>query len=155
MEMNSFDKIDFVDDGRDFTPSGIKTVGKASDMRNLTENYEYIFVAIGNAEVRLSLIEKLKSEASFKLATLISPKAYISPSAKIMQGSVIEPMAVVHTGAVISEGCIISAGAVVNHAALCCEGVHVDCNATVAGNTSVPKGTKVECGEVFHSSSDK
>lgn len=100
----------------------------------------------------MSLLKKIKGETSCSIASLVSPKAYVSPSAEIMSGCIIEPMAVVHTGCVICTGCIISAGAVVNHATTCCDGVHVDCNATVAGYCIVPAGTKVCSGEVYKKS---
>ncbi len=147
--MNCFEKIAFVDDGKKEVPNGIRVIGTCADIKGLSNEYGNVIVAIGNPDVRLSLLRKIEEETSCKIATLISPRAYVSPSAEIMKGSIIEPMAVIHTGSVISVGCIISAGAVVNHASICCDGVHVDCNATVAGYTTVPCGTKIRSGEVY------
>ncbi len=151
--MNCFEKIDFVDDSRKETPNGIPVIGTCADIENLTVEYNNAIVAIGNPEVRLSLLRKIEEETPCRIVTLISPSAYVSPSAQIMKGSIIEPMAVIHTGAVISVGCMISAGAVVNHASMCCDVCHIDCNATVAGQTIVPAGTKVCSGEVFRKTS--
>lgn len=128
---------------------GREVIGTTADMDNLVCEYNNVIVAIGNPEVRLSLLKRLEEETPCRIVTLVSPKAYIAPSAQIMKGSIIEPMAVVHTGCIISVGCIISAGAVVNHASMCCDGVHVDCNATVAGMTLVPAGMKIKSGEVY------
>lgn len=83
------------------------------------------------------------------IVTLISPHAYVSPSARIAVGTIIEPMAVVHTGCVLERGCIVSAGAVVNHFSTCRAGVHVDCNATVAGDVVVPRGMKILSGTYY------
>ena len=151
--MNCFDKIDFVDDRAKATPNGIRVIGTTDDLDELATDYSNIIVAIGDPRTRLSLLNKIEEEFSFAIATLVSPRAYISPSSQIMKGSIVEPMAVVHTGAVVSKGCIVSAGAVVNHASLCCEVCHIDCNATVAGQTIVPAGTKVCSGEVFRKTS--
>ena len=96
-------------------------------------------MAIGNPNVRLSLIHRIESETSCKIATLISPRAYVSPFAQIRKVSVIEPMAVVHTDCVLGVGCLVSAGAVINHASVCEMGVHADCNSTVLGNRLVPE----------------
>ena len=104
---------------------------------------------MANPEVRLPLLNRIKEETPYRIVSLVSPKAYVSPSAQIMTGCIIEPMAVVHTSCVICPGCIISAGAVVNHATTCCDGVHVDCNATVDGYCLVPAGTKICSGEVY------
>ena len=147
--MKCFDKIAFVDDRAKTTPNGIEVIGTTEDIDNLAGEYNNVIVAIGNPEVRLSLIRKLEEETPCRIVSLVSPYAYVSPSAQIMKGSIIEPMAVIHTGSVIAVGCIISAGAVVNHASMCCDGVHVDCNATVAGMTLVPAGTKIKSGEVY------
>lgn len=146
--LGSFGKIDFIDDNTTQTPNGIAVIGTTQDIESLADRYGNIVVAIGNPEIRLSLLEKFKA-TPYRIATLISPRAYVSPSAQIMSGCIIEPMAVVHAGCIISEGCIISAGAVVNHATTCCSGVHVDCNATVEGYCLVPAGTKICSGEVY------
>lgn len=147
--MKCFDKIDFIDDNAKTTPNGIEVVGTTADIQHLFCKYNNAIVAIGNPEIRLNLIRKLEEETPFRVVTLVSPHAYVSPSAQVMKGSIIEPMAVIHAGSVIAVGCIISAGAVVNHASMCCDGVHVDCNATVAGMTLVPAGTKIKSGEVY------
>ena len=149
VDMGCFGRIDFADDGREYAYNGSKVVGGTEDLGVYSADYTDIAVAIGNPAVRLSLISKIKSDTECNVATLVSPKAYIAPSALIGCGCVIEPMAVVHSGCVLSDGCIVSAGAVVNHAAKCLLGVHVDCNATVPGNVIVPEGTKVKSGTVF------
>ncbi len=149
VDMGCFDKIDFVDDERNTTSTGKKVVGTTKDIDKLSVEYSNIIVAIGNPEVRLSLLNKIKEKTTYNIVSLVSPKAYIAPSAQIMSGCIVEPMAVVHMGCVIELGTIISAGAVVNHASMCCDGVHVDCNATVEGYCIVPAGTKICCGEVY------
>lgn len=140
--MGCFEKIDFLDDGKEFA------VGKLSDYKVLSNSYSYAIVAIGNPDLRIEWIDLLE-KASYTIATLVHPRAYVSPSAQIMKGSIIEPMAVLNTECVISVGCIISAGAVVNHNCICSDGVHVDCNAIVHGNSVVPMKTKVNCGTVY------
>ncbi len=147
--MGCFGKICFVDDNAKTTPNGKNVVGTTEDLDELACEYSNIIVAIGNPEVRLSLLRRIEETTPFMIATLVSPRSYVSPSAQIMKGSIIEPMAVIHTGAVIAVGCIISAGAVINHASMCSDGVHVDCNATVVGMTLVPAGTKIKSGEVY------
>ncbi len=147
--MGCFEKIAFIDDCSKQTPNGIAVLGTSEDLSALSGEYGSIVVAIGNPAVRLGLLQRIEKETQLQIVTLISPRACVSPSAKLMKGSIVEPMAVIHAEAVISEGCLISAGAVVNHAAVCSEGVHVDCNATVAGMVTVPAGMKIKSGEVY------
>jgi len=148
-DMGCFENIAFVDDNAETTPNGIKVVGKVEDLRRLSSDYDNIVVAIGNPRIRLGLIKKFEKEEIFQIVSLISPKAYVAPSAEIEKGCIVEPMAVIHTNCEIKTGCIISAGAVVNHVSTCCEGVHVDCNATVEGYCFVPAEVKIHSGEVY------
>lgn len=154
VDMGCFENISFLDDEKKHTPNGMEVLGTMQDMDELVKVYSNIIVAIGNSEVRLSLLRRIKEETSYRIVSLVSPKAYVSFSAQIMEGCIVEPMAVIHTDSLISTGCIISAGAVVNHSSMCAEGVHVDCNATVTGFCRVPTGTKIASGEVYHARSN-
>ena len=154
-DMGCFEKIAFLDDNAKTTPNGIEVIGTTRDMNVLAVEYRNIIVAIGNTDVRLSMLSRIKEETPYHVVSLVSPKAYISPSAQIGEGCIVEPMAVVHTGCVIETGCIISAGAVINHASKCGEGVHVDCNATVEGYCFVPAGTKICSGEVYKKNGER
>ena len=145
---NRFSQIDFLDDFASQTLDGDPVIGTLMDLDNFAQQYMGVVIAIGSSEIRLKMLGFLE-DAGIPLVTLISPYAYISPSARIESGAVIEPMAVIHSGCVIERGCIISAGAVVNHFSTCRAGVHVDCNATVAGNTIVPRNTKVLSGTCY------
>ena len=140
--MKCYEKIDFLDDNNEIA------IGKLQDYSNFVSEYPYAVVAIGNPEIRLNLIRKLE-QANYKIATLISPMAYISPTAKVMHGSIIEPCAVVQTDAVVSKGVIISSGAVVRHNAFVGEGCHCDCGSVVMTNSKVPSNLKICCNEVY------
>lgn len=148
-DMGDFDKISFLDDNKKETPNGEQVIGTTNELKDFLGDYSKVIIAIGNPECRLALLKKIESVSNKTVATLISPRAYISPSAKIEAGCIVEPMAVIHTGCYISKGCIVSAGAVINHASVCQEGVHVDCNATVVGYMTVPKHMKVISGSVY------
>lgn len=148
-DMGCFEKIAFVDDNAKTTPNGIVVIGTIAEMNSIAVEYSNVIVAIGNPDVRLAILKQIKEETTLNIVSLISSKAYVSPSAQIMEGCIVEPMAVVHTGCKLAIGCIVSSGAVINHASVCCAGVHVDCNGTVAGYCCVPAGTKICSGEVF------
>ena len=147
--MGCFMNIGFVDDSAMATLDGTPVIGTTKDLVALSNEYSNVVVAIGNPKARQNLIRIIKEETLLNLVTLVSPNAYVSPSAQIGKGCIIEPMAVVYTGSVLGEGCFICAGAVVNHAAFCGDCVQVDCNATVAGNTLVPSNTKIASGTVY------
>lgn len=141
-DVGTFEKIDFLDDNSPFA------IGKISDMEKFSDKYQYAFVALGDVELRLKLIEKLE-EACYRIAILVSPKAYVSPSAQILKGTIVEPMAAVHTDACVSVGCIVSAGAVINHNVFVGDGCHINCNATIDAGRIMLAKTKLEAGKVF------
>ncbi len=140
--LNRYDKIDFLDDNSEIA------IGKIADYAKFTDTYQCAIVAIGNADIRLDTTAKLKA-AGYEIVTFVSPRAHVSPSVVIGEGSVIEPMSVINTGTVIGTCCIISGGGVINHNATIGDGCHINCNATVRSNSIVPDKTKVDYGEIF------
>lgn len=140
--VGDFDKIDFADNHSSLA------VVRTDEIESRKEEYSMVFVSIGDCQVRLDLIEKLK-RMGYEIITLIHPKAYVSPSAEIGAGCIVEPNATVQANARIEEGCLICAGAVVNHNAVVGKGCQIDCNATVPARSVVEQKTKIECGQVF------
>lgn len=153
--MGCFLRIDFVDDGEKETPNGIPVIGTTQDLPVLSKEYANVVVAIGNPEFRQRLIRFIEEETLLRLVTLVSPKAYVSPSAQIGKGCIVEPMAVIHTGCLLGKGCLICAGAVVNHRAMCGDCVQVDCNAVIPGNTVVLSGIKAAAGTVYETKTSR
>jgi len=144
-----FQKIAFVDDGAKTAPDGTAVAGTTKELPALAGEYTHAVVAIGNPEVRRKLVELIEKTPALQLATLVSPKAYVSPSAKLGTGCVVEPMAVVHAGCTLGNSCLICAGAVINHGACCGDFVQVDCNVTLCGFAQVPDGSKLAAGSVY------
>ena len=136
-----YSKIDFLDDANPIA------VGKLDCLGVFASEYEHAIVAIGSPHIRQMYTDKVREH--FKIATLISPNAYVSPSAVIGKGSIIEPMAVIQTGAILGDGCIVSSGAVVRHNATVGSYCHLDCNSVVVSNAVVPIGTKIEIGSTY------
>ena len=74
-EMGCFDKIDFVDDENESTPTGEKVIGKIKDLAEINSEYSNIVVAIDSPDIRLNLLTKIQEETSYRIVTLFSPKA--------------------------------------------------------------------------------
>ena len=140
--MDEFDRIEFLDDVNPIA------VGKLNDDPRLYEKYQSTIVAIGNAELRLQLLSKLK-EGGYELPELIHKRAYVSPSAEIGEGSIIEPMVTIHSGVKIGTGCFISAGAIINHNAVVKEGCHIDCGTVIGARAIVAECTTTIYGAVI------
>ena len=66
-------------------------------------------VAIGNNTLREQLTQKLVA-ASFKLAVVIHPRAFVSPSAVVDSGSAVKAGAILGTEARLGLGSIVNCG---------------------------------------------
>ena len=127
LEMNSFQRIDFLDDRYGIGANGYheEPIGKIGDMALFAGEYSFAVIAIGNPEVRINLLRKIEEETLFKIPAIISPRAYVSPSAQVQRGAVIEPLAGIHANTIIGAASYISMGAIVNHNAIVSEGCHI------------------------------
>ena len=164
--MGCFGEIAFLDDSykalaechpeRTLEPKAIEAVegslpeiiGTTRDVEKFAGLFRFGFVAIGNPQVRSTLIEKLQSNG-FTPTALVHPTAYVSPSARLQDGCCIEPLAVVQAGVVLGLGTFVASGAVVRHNAVVGAFCHVDCNAVVETGAVVPASTKISCNSVF------
>ena len=142
METGAFSQVDFLDD------SSSVAIGRADELCRFISDYGYAICAIGNPVVRERVTEQITA-CGYKLASIISQRAYVSPSAVLDSGVIIEPMAVVQKGVRVGRGSIISSGAVLRHDCRLGNMCHADCGSVVTSNSSVPDGTKVECLTVF------
>lgn len=141
--MGCFGKIDFLDDKNELAIGGLE------EYELHVGNYEMAIVAIGNPEVRLNYLSKLE-HAGFKLAILVSPRAYAAPSAMIMNGSIVEPMAVVNANAIVENGVFVCAGAVVNHNAVVGAGCTLQCGSVVTAGAHILDKTRLNYNDVHY-----
>jgi len=127
-------------------------IGRLSDYDKFTGQFDYAFVAIGNAVARKKYQELLMD--SYKIATLIHPATHISPSASVGKGAVVMAGAMVQTNSNIGVGCIISAGAIVDHDSVVGDYCHINAGAIVPSMSTVADMTKVDYGAVYHGRTD-
>ena len=147
--MNFFEKISFLDDsfGKDNPNYHEESIGKFDDAERLSADYSYAIVAIGNPKIRRNLTKKLE-EYGYTVPILVSPRAYVSPSAQLAKGCIVEPLAGIHANAVISAGTIVSMGAVVNHNSMVMNYCHINCGAIIMSGAVVESGTKLDAGRI-------
>lgn len=139
--MIAFDKIEFLDDNSEMA------IGKLNDISELSKEYRYAFVAIGNNELRMEWIKRTE-DLGYILPVIIHPKAIVSPSASIYPGTIVTMGALVQTNVVIEKGCIVGAGSIIDHDSFIGYGTHVDCGAIVKSHCVVMSNKKVESGMI-------
>ena len=89
------------------------------------------------------------NEAGLKIPVLIHPTAFVSPSARISEGTIVCAKAAVNTNSVVEKGCIISICALADHNSRVGECSHINAGAIVKAGCVVDKLIKVNTGIVY------
>jgi len=131
----------------DDAAAGAEILGACADFPRFQDDATEFYPAFGDNRRRVEWLERLEMEGCC-LATIVHPRAYVSPTATLAAGCVVLPFAVVNTGCALAWGCIVNCGAVIDHGCVLEEGVHVCLNATVKAENHLPAFLKVEAGQV-------
>ena len=102
-------------------------------------------VAIGNNELREHGVNAV-CRSGIPLSSVIHPRAFVSPSARIGIGSAVMTMAVVGTDAVVDMAAIINAGATVDHDAVLEDFAHLGVGVQLAGGVRIKARAWLQAG---------
>lgn len=140
----------FVDDGLAVgSPIGhISVLGSTADLSAYATLCDQVFVAIGNNSLRESLVTRLVA-LGFELATIIHPKAIVSPSAVMGKGCAVMAGAIVGTEAQLGLGVIANCGSVVDHHAKVHDFGHLGVNACMAGGAVLGRKAWMQAGSAL------
>ena len=143
-QIGGYDCIAFLDDGK----TGDDIWGTCGQFSEFAKESIHMYPAFGNNTVRLQWLRQLR-EAGIPVPTLVHPRAYVSPKAKLGMGTVVLPMAVVNTGVTAGDGCIFNIGALADHDSIFGDGVHLAPGAIVKADNRIPEGMKIDSGVVI------
>ena len=129
--------VSFLDD------NSSEAVGTLSQLNSIAPQYDAVFVAIGNNELRKAITDRVG-----ECITLIHPTAYVSPSATIGPGTFIAPHAAVNANVKIGRGCIVSLGALVDHDSTIGAFSNINVGAICKSGSKVDELIKIDSGSV-------
>ena len=128
---------------------GVRVLGSGDILAELRQKGISLAVnavgGIGNITPRLSVYEKLRT-SGFTCPTVIHPRAFIEPTAKVGDGGQIFFNAYVGSDTVIGFGCIINTGAILSHDCVLEDYVNISPGAILAGAVTVQQRTLVGMG---------
>ncbi len=112
-----------------------KILGKDEDLKKIFKKHKSALVTIGfikDFEKREQIFHNLK-KIGFRMPSIISPLAYVSPKAKIGEGTIIMHGAIINSGAIIGKNCIVNTKALIEHDTFVGDNCHIATRSTLNG----------------------
>jgi len=122
---------------------GYKVIGTDEEIESLANKGNEFLVTVGQiktAKIRERLFNQLR-EYNAKIATIISPRAYVSQYAEIGEGSIIMHDTLINADASIGKNCIINTKALIEHDAIIGDHCHISTAAIINGGVDIKQGT--------------
>lgn len=123
-------------------------LGKMTQFGHWCEVADFAVVAIGNNALRQRIFGEL-TVAGFKLATVIHPRAVVSPTATIGDGSVIMAGAIIGAEACLGKGVVVNCAAVVDHHCRVDDFGHLGVTAAMSGGSVLGASAWMQAGAIL------
>ena len=128
----------FVDQNHDLKGVCCKPV-----VHKIPNNLHSGILGIGKNEIRKNLAKQL---STIEFATLLHPKANVSPSANLGSGTVVMAGATINASVKIGSHVIVNTNASVDHDCVLEDFVHISPNVALSGGVKVGEGTHIGIG---------
>ena len=145
---HQIEPLGFIDENPDNhsqTLDGLPILGDFRWLQN-ADRYEIeVICAVGTPQVCRKLARQAQA-LGLRFASAISPRACISPHARVGQGVMIFPNVIVNTGAVIGDHVILNVSATVSHDTVVGNFCNINPGVHLAGNVTIGEGCYIGMG---------
>lgn len=133
---------------REINPYNLHYLGnETSETFNWSSDLKY-FIGIGDNVVRNRIAEHVQNRGG-EFVKIIHPSAWISPTAKISNGTFVSASVSVNAMTHIGDQCILNTGCIIEHEGIIGHTVHIGPGAVLAGNVRVGNNTFVGANAVI------
>jgi len=130
--------------------SGYDVIATQDELVNLSKDFRYAFIAIGqikNVKLRIDLYESVLN-TGFKIPSIISPQSFISRTVQIGEGTIIMNGVILNSGVRIGNNCIINSKALIEHGTQVADHCHISTGAILNGDCIVESKSFVGSGAI-------
>ncbi len=124
---------------------GYEIIGTDDDIEKFVNEGCCFLITVGqikSANLRIKLFEKVKN-AGGKVATVVSPRAYVSKHASVDEGTIVMHDALINADAKIGKNCIINTKSLIEHECIIKDNCHIAVGAVIAGEAEIGEETFV------------
>ena len=130
--------------------SGYDVIATQDELVNLSKDFRYAFIAIGqikSVKLRIDLYESVLN-TGFKIPSIISPQSFISRTVQIGEGTIIMNGVILNSGVRIGNNCIINSKALIEHGTQVADHCHISTGAILNGDCVVESKSFVGSGAI-------
>lgn len=146
-ESKEWDIIGFIDDNKNIhgnKEGNYFVIGDCEELAHVKDDEVWVVCAVGNAEIRRKLIEKIEHYSNIRFATLVDPSVIMSSHIHIGEGTIICAGTIITVDVSIGKHVIINLDCTIGHDAKISDYVTIYPSVNVSGNVNV--GECVELG---------
>jgi len=125
------------------TVLGYPINGTDADLAELIESFPNVLITMGQIKSptrRMELFNDLMDMGAC-FPVIQSPLAYVSPHAKIGEGTIVMHQSLINAGVSVGRNCIINTKALVEHDAVIEDHCHISTGAVVNGGVTIGSGS--------------
>ena len=143
--------LGFIDQKKKINILNYKVLGDESYLKRLKPKNCYLHLSLGfikSPSKRIKIFNEFR-KLKFKFPKIISPRAYVSKNAKILDGTIVHHNAVINFEAEVGNNNIINTSAIIEHGSKIGNNCHISTRAVINGDVVVKDNTFIGSGSVI------